>query len=222
VESAGPPSETGPADRGGGAPWRAVAAPILLMLVTLVLAVGLGAPTLWLVVPFAWITVRGRPYEPYGLTLHNLGSARFHAAVTTAVFGGYALLHYAFAHYYLGRAFHPTLAPNFFELALTHLVAIGLSEEFFFRGYLQTELNAVFGRPFRLFGASFGWGLIAAALLFGLCHLLGGDVTRMRVAFFGLFAGWLRERTDSIAVPAAYHGVANLLYDFMQRSMQGP
>jgi membrane protease YdiL (CAAX protease family) len=41
----------------------------------------------------------------------------------------------------------------------------------------------------------------------------------MRVAFFGLFAGWLRERTGTIAVPAAYHGVANLLYEFMARSM---
>jgi len=192
------------------------------MLVTLALAVGFGAPTLWLVVPFAWITLRGYPYEPYGLTLSDLGSPRFHVTVAGIVFGGYALLHYAFAHFYLGRGFHPTLAPNFAELALTHLVAIGLSEEFFFRGYMQTELNAVFGRPFRLFGASFGWGLVVAALLFGICHLLEGDLTRMRVAFFGLFAGWLRERNRSIAVPAAYHGIANLLYDFMQRSMQVP
>jgi len=202
--------------------WRAVAEPVLLMVATLALAVGLGAPTLWLVVPFAWITWRGDPYEPYGLTLSGLGSPRFHTAVATTIFGGYALLHYAFAHFYLGRSFHPTLAPNFAELALTHLVAIGLSEEFFFRGYMQTELNRVFGRPFHLLGARFGWGLIVAALLFGVCHLLAGDITRMRVAFFGLFAGWLRERTDSIAVPAAYHGVANLLYDFMQRSMHAP
>jgi membrane protease YdiL (CAAX protease family) len=39
------------------------------------------------------------------------------------------------------------------------------------------------------------------------------------VIFFGLFAGWLRERTDTIAVPAAYHGVANILYETMARSM---
>ena len=38
-------------------------------------------------------------------------------------------------------------------------------------------------------------------------------------AAVGLFAGWLRERTGTIAVPAAYHGFANLLYDFMARSM---
>ena len=56
-------------------------------------------------------------------------------------------------------------------------------------------------------------------MLFGLCHIVTGDLTRLRVIFFGLFAGWLRARTDTIAVPAAYHGVANVLYEFMARSM---
>ena len=74
--------------------------------------------------------------------------------------------------------------------------------------------------PHHLFGATWGIGLPLAALLFGLCHLVDGDLTRLRVVFFGFFAGWLRARTETIAVPAAYHGVSNLLYDFMQRSLQ--
>ena len=74
--------------------------------------------------------------------------------------------------------------------------------------------------PYRFLGARCGWGLILAAILFGLCHIVTGDLTRLRVVFFGLFAGWLRERTDTIAVPAAYHGFANLLYEFMARSMR--
>jgi membrane protease YdiL (CAAX protease family) len=193
--------------------------PIALMLVTLALAVTLRLPTLWFVIPFLWISFRGWPYEKFGITIRNLGKPLFHLSVSLVVFGSYALLHYAFAHLFLGRTFHPTLAPDFLDLVIAQIVIIGLSEEFFFRGYLQTELNDYFGKPFRFLGASFGWGLIAAALLFGLCHLVHGDLSRIRVAFFGLFAGWLRERTDSIAVPATYHGVANLLYDFMQRSM---
>jgi membrane protease YdiL (CAAX protease family) len=60
-------------------------------------------------------------------------------------------------------------------------------------------------------------GLICA--LFGLCHIIDGNLARMKVAFFGLFAGWLRERSPSIAVPATYHGIANILYDFLQRSL---
>jgi membrane protease YdiL (CAAX protease family) len=103
----------------------------------------------------------------------------------------------------------------------TQLVVVGLSEEFFFRGYLQTHLNMLFGRPFEFLGARFGWGLILAAIIFGLCHIVTGDLQRMQVAFFGLFAGWLRERTDTIAVPAAYHGVANVLYETLARSFVG-
>ena len=198
---------------------RAVEALIVLAL-TLPLAVGLRAPSLWFVVPFAVITLTRRPYEDYGLTLQTPGSPRFHAAVCLIVFGLYALGHYAFARWVFGYEFHPTVGPDLAGRIVDQMLVIGLSEEFFFRGYLQTELNRVLGRPYRFLGARWGWGVIAAALLFGLCHLVYGDFTRLRTAFFGLFVGWLRERTGTIAVPAAYHGFANLLYDFMQRSMR--
>lgn len=191
------------------------------MLVTLPLAIWLRFPTLWFLVPFAIITLTRRPYEAYGLTWENLGSPRFHLTTAAVIFGGYALLHYAFARWVLGLHFEATLPPDPLQAAFAQLVVVGLSEEFFFRGYLQTQMNAAYGRPRRFLGAPWGRGLIYAALLFGLCHIVTGDLTRMRVAFFGLFAGWLRERTGSIAVPAAYHGFANLLYDFMARSMVG-
>lgn len=194
---------------------------LVAMVATLPLAIWLRMPTLWFLVPFAIITLAKRPYEDYGLTWRNPGSLRFHLATATVVFGGYALLHYVFARTVLGLHFVPTLPPNPLETAFAQLVVVGLSEEFFFRGYLQTQLNAACGRPHRLLGAPWGRGLVYAALLFGLCHIVTGDLTRMRVAFFGLFAGWLRERTGTIAVPAAYHGVANLLYECMARSMVG-
>jgi membrane protease YdiL (CAAX protease family) len=192
---------------------------LVAMAVILPIAIWLRFPTLWFLVPFAIITVARRPYEVYGLTWQDLGSPRFHLATCSVIFGGYALLHYAYARIVHGLHFEATLPPHLLEAAFAQLIVVGLSEEFFFRGYLQTHLNAAYGRPYRFLGASWGRGLIYAALLFGLCHIVTGDLARMRVAFFGLFAGWLRERTGSIAVPAAYHGVANLLYDFMWRSM---
>jgi hypothetical protein len=193
--------------------------PLIVLVVTLALAVGLGLPTLWLVVPFLWITITGRSYEEYGLQIGEIGSLRLHATLVLVIFGGYAAIHYAFTRFAFGARFEPTLNPDFLNLLLTHLIVIGLSEEVFFRGYLQTEMNRSFGRPYEIWGARVGWGLVAASLLFGLCHVVHGDLTRVRVAFFGLFAGWLRERTGGVAVPAVYHGVANVLYDFMQRSM---
>lgn len=196
--------------------------PLIVLVVTLALAVGLGIPTLWLVVPFLWITFTRRSYEEYGLQLGDIGSPRLHATLVLVIFGGYAALHYAFARSVFGARFEPNLNPDLLNLVLTHLIVIGLSEEVFFRGYLQTEMNRSFGRPYKLWGARVGWGLVAASLLFGLCHVIHGDLARIRVAFFGLFAGWLRERTGGVAVPAAYHGMANVLYDFMQRSMIAP
>jgi len=192
---------------------------LIALAITLPLAIWLRWPTIWFLVPFAILTVAKRPYEAYGLTWSNPGSVRFHLATATLIFGGYALLHYAFARLVLGQHFVATLPPNPVESAFAQLVVVGLSEEFFFRGYLQTQLDATCGRPFRLLGARWGLGLIYAALLFGLCHVVTGDILRFRTAFFGLFAGWLRARTGTIAVPAVYHGVANLLYDFMARSM---
>lgn len=192
---------------------------LVALAVTLPLSIGLRYPTLWFLVPFVLLSVTGRPYDVYGLTLRNPGSLRFHALTAGVIFGGYALLHYAFARLILGLRFVPTLPPDFADTVLTQLVVVGLSEEFFFRGYLQTQLNRCFDRPFQLFGARYGAGLILAAVLFGVCHIVTGDLTRLRVIFFGLFAGWLRERTETIAVPAAYHGCANILYEVMARSM---
>lgn len=192
---------------------------LLALAVTLPLAIALRYPTLWFLIPFLVLTVAGRPYDVYGLTWRNVGSLRFHLITAAVIFGGYALLHYAFARLVLGLRFQPALPPDFVEVAFAQLVVVGLSEEFFFRGYLQTQLNRFFDRPYQVLGTRFGWGLILAALLFGLCHIVTGDLTRLRVIFFGLFAGWLRERTDTIAVPAAYHGCANILYEVMARSM---
>lgn len=191
---------------------------VVVMCAVLPLAIWLRMPTLWFLAPFAILTLTHRPYEDYGLTWHNPGSLRFHLATCAVIFGGYALLFSGYAQLVLERQFIPTLPPDPARAVFAQLIIIGLSEEFFFRGYLQTHLNAVYGRPYRFLGTSWGRGLVYAALLFGLCHVVTGDLDRMRTAIFGLFAGWLRERTGTIAVPAAYHGVANLLHEFLARS----
>jgi membrane protease YdiL (CAAX protease family) len=204
-------------------PVRRIAPAVEAMLVlalTLPLAIALGYPTIWFVTPFAVLTISNRPYEDFGLTLRNPGSPGFHAAVFSAVLGGYCLAHYAFGRWYLGRGFVPTIPPNFPQFLITQVLVIGLSEEFFFRGYLQTQINRCLGRPYRFLGARWGSGLLLTALVFGLCHVVTGGWSRMDVVAFGLFAGWLRERTGTIAVPAVYHGLANVLHDFMQRSLQ--
>jgi membrane protease YdiL (CAAX protease family) len=194
---------------------------VLVLGATLPAAVWLRLPTLWLVVPFVLITLTGRPYGRYGLTWRGAQSWRFHARVCLVVFGPYVFGHYAFARWWFGRgSFDPTLPPWFPRFVLEQFLITGLCEEVFFRGYLQTQLNRWLGRPYRFLGARWGPGLVLAAVLFGLSHLWEGDVARLRVVFFGLFAGWLRERTATIAVPALYHGFSNVLYQFLAVSLR--
>ncbi len=91
---------------------------------------------------------------------------------------------------------------------------VALSEELLFRGYVQTRLNAAFGRPRQLLGISWGWGLLVAALFFGLWHLGAAPGTpvwpqALWTAGAGLFLGLVREKSGGVGAPALLHGVIN-------------
>ena len=170
-------------------------------------------------VPFVLITFTDRSYADYGVTLRRPGSLRFHAAVITAVFIPYAIGHYALAHWGFGMRFRFRLPLHFLQSAFDQILIIALPEEFFFRGYLQTQCDRVWGKPYRLWGAQVGIGLPLAAALFATCHVFFGGPIRLIVFFPGLLYGWLRARTDTIAVPALYHAGSNLLMELMLASL---
>ncbi|MBN2549811.1 MAG: CPBP family intramembrane metalloprotease [Anaerolineales bacterium] len=89
------------------------------------------------------------------------------------------------------------------------------AEEIFFRGYIQSRLNQVFGRPYLFSGVSWGWGWIIASLLFGLWHViwnpfaLAGWLHGLWTFFVGLLFGYVREKSGSVMAPAWLHGVLN-------------
>lgn len=188
--------------------------------ITLPLALYFRLPTLWLLVPVLILTVTRRPYEEYGLTWNNPGSLRFHLTVCLAVFVPYLIGHYLFARLWLGAELALRLPAGIGWLIVDHALAIGLPEEVFFRGYLQTHGDRVWGTPWRFAGARFGWGLLVAAALFAVCHIGNGGPARLIVFFPGLFYGWLRARTGTIAVPAAYHAASNVLMATMLASLR--
>ncbi len=185
---------------------------LAVLAVTLPLA--LWDSAMWLLVPFGLIVVTKRSFDDYGLRW-RLGSLRFHLIVAAIVLGGYLAGHYLFGRLVQQAQFHLRFPANLHLLILGQLINVALPEEFFFRGYLQTSFDKAWGRPYQLLGARWGWGLPAAALLFALCHLIYGDITQLKVFFFGLFAGWLRERSDSIAAPILYHAAGNVLLQIM-------
>ncbi len=103
-------------------------------------------------------------------------------------------------------------------LFLFYALFVAFGEEILFRGYMQSRLNEVFGKPYRFCAVPFGWGAVITALLFGLMHVgilrwILGVSTEVTLAwglwtfFGGLVFGFVRERSGSILAPALLHGM---------------
>jgi uncharacterized protein len=120
--------------------------------------------------------------------------------------------------------YHSGGPADFMPLAIKALVfgfvLQAIPQEILFRGYIQTRLNEVFGRPYTLFGISWGAGVVIASLLFGLLHVINpfnpfkGEYNLnifwgIWTFFFGLVYGFLREKTGNITVPTIVHGIEN-------------
>ena len=103
-------------------------------------------------------------------------------------------------------------------LFATYALFVGFGEEILFRGYMQSRLNEVFGKPYRFFEVAYGWGTIITALLFGVMHIgilrwILGVSTEVAWAwgfwtfFAGLVSCFVREKSRGILAPALLHGM---------------
>jgi len=194
---------------------------LALLALTLPFALGLHVPTLWFLTPVMLIVATQRPSEPYGLTLSHPGGAGLHITMCLAVFLPYLVGHYLWATWWQGLSFDLRWPPQLLRSVIDQILIVGLPEEMFFRGYLQTQFDKSLGKPLRLFGVPIGWGLPLAAALFAICHIFNGGPARLIVFFPGLWYGWLRARTGTIAVPALYHAASNVLMHIMLASTRG-
>jgi len=97
----------------------------------------------------------------------------------------------------------------------------GFGEEILFRGYFQSKLNEDFGRHWRLKGVYFGPGLLIAAALFGVLHLMNPFnplmgkfeldlLSGIGSFFFGLLFGFVREKTGTVLSASLAHGLVDL------------
>jgi membrane protease YdiL (CAAX protease family) len=130
----------------------------------------------------------------------------------------------------LGLLCLPLLLAWHYNLPLVHtflavlwlVVGAGIGEEVFYRGYIQSRINEVFGRPFRLWGIQFGAGLLVSSGLFGFLHALNSvDYFAGRYTFawgyslaafgVGLLYGCLREISGSVLPGAVTHSILDVL-----------
>lgn len=94
---------------------------------------------------------------------------------------------------------------------LFQLLLVGLPEEFFYRGYMQAQLNRVWTKRVSLFGAPVGWSLLATSALFALSHsLITFQWWHFSIFFPSLAFGWLKEKTGAITAGAVFHALCNV------------
>ncbi len=112
------------------------------------------------------------------------------------------------------------VAPELLGTAAQHLLGVAIPEELFFRGYLQSRLDGVFGRRWRLFGTWVGPGLFVASLVFAVAHFVTiPSVFRLAVFFPSLLFGYLRARGGGIAAPSLYHAACNTMLAAMRATL---
>jgi membrane protease YdiL (CAAX protease family) len=112
-----------------------------------------------------------------------------------------------------------------FPRALTELIWLvgfsALGEELFFRGYVQSRCNQMYGCTWGWGETKFGPGVFVAAALFGLVHVLNpwnyftgtGSLALNAGAWsaLSLYLGFSFERTGGLIAPVALHAIGNSL-----------
>jgi membrane protease YdiL (CAAX protease family) len=130
---------------------------------------------------------------------------------------GFALLFFPpfyFGYRYFWHPRHPfafRLPGSFVDEIAGQVFVIALPEEAFFRGYLQSALDASWPPRWRVLGADLGYGWIVSAAIFAVGHLLTTpSPARLAVFFPALVFGYLRARTRGIGAGVGFHAACNI------------
>ena len=119
-------------------------------------------------------------------------------------------------------AFHWRAALPELDDALGQLFVIALPEEAFFRGYLQTRLDAFFPKTIRVLGLPIGASIIVTSAIFAIGHYLTvPHPSRLAVFFPSLLFGALRAREGGIGSSVLLHAMCNLLSAGVGRGFSG-
>jgi hypothetical protein len=119
--------------------------------------------------------------------------------------------------WWFGRTeFAFALPGDFWKEVVGFVLLVALPEEAFYRGYMQTRLDAVFTKRVRILGAEVGWALPITAAFFALGHLVEPRPDKLGTFFPGLVFGWLRARTGSIGGAVIFHAACNIWAEILR------
>ena len=164
------------------------------------------------------------------LGLFDLGRAIRRALPSAAVelgaaFGVAAVVFplYAVGFYWWAQpvgGFTLTLPPNAASFMLAQLIVVGLPEEAFFRGYVQTALSDLEEGRRHVLGVKLApraW--VLQAILFAAIHfIVDPQPARLAVFFPALLFGWTRGWRGGIGAALALHAMSNLYSEILARS----
>lgn len=95
-------------------------------------------------------------------------------------------------------------------LVIDQFFVVALSEEFFYRGFMQQRLREVWPGGARFLGARFGPAFWLTQALFAVGHLAEFHPWRLAVFFPAILFGMMRERTGRLPAGIAFHALCNL------------
>lgn len=102
------------------------------------------------------------------------------------------------------------------HLLLIQVLMVALPEEFFYRGYLQTRLEALWPSSY-VRGLPISYANLVVSILFAFTHfLIGHQVYRLGVFFPSLLFGMMRQKTGSLLAPVLFHATANILMKLLE------
>lgn len=160
------------------------------------------------------------PQTPWFVTLRRGLRALLWASVAALlVFGPFF---FGFKFYWQKLGFLSPEAPfkfpwtprSFASNAAAQVLMVALPEEAFYRGYLQTRLQDVFGQ-----GKSGVWlAILMTSVIFAVGHFVTiHHAQRLAVFFPSLLFGILRHRTKGIGASILFHASCNLFSEMLGR-----
>lgn len=162
--------------------------------------------------------VLGRGSVPTSETVR----AFFYAAGWAAIAGAVFFIPYAIGWRFWHKPLHGfRFGVPWRELgndAMGQLLIVALPEEAFYRGVLQTRLDAQFTKKVRFLGADLGWGIVITSAIFAAGHFATiRDPGRFAVFFPSLVFGYLRTRTKGIGASVLFHASCNMVSEVLAR-----